>query len=114
MTTLFNGASSVAQAGGMAVLANMKPIEDIVAYYMENARLVREVVPCAYLSLPLTSRPSATYRTLDSPSKHKTPTTQYPIWLPCGGHEGAGAGHEEGCTGSGHGDSDGRLAEYAD
>jgi LL-diaminopimelate aminotransferase len=42
MSTLFNGAGSVSQAGGLAVLANMKPVEDIVKYYMENARIIRE------------------------------------------------------------------------
>jgi hypothetical protein len=31
------------QIGGIAALDNLKPVEDIVKYYMENARLVREV-----------------------------------------------------------------------
>ena len=34
---------SAGQAGGIAALDNLKPVEDIVKYYMENARLVREV-----------------------------------------------------------------------
>eukprot|EP00961_Rhodomonas_salina_P178456 2407130-Rhodomonas_salina.1 len=42
MSTLFNGASSVAQAGGLAVLDNMEPVKDIVKYYGENAKLIRE------------------------------------------------------------------------
>lgn len=46
MTTLFNGASSIAQAGGIAAmsdegLAEMKGLTD---YYLENARLIREAV----------------------------------------------------------------------
>ncbi len=40
MSTLFNGAASVSQIGGLAVLDNMGPVEDIIKYYMENARLV--------------------------------------------------------------------------
>jgi LL-diaminopimelate aminotransferase len=44
MSTIFNGASSPAQAGGLAVLANMGVVTDIVKYYMENAKLVREAL----------------------------------------------------------------------
>eukprot|EP00283_Hemiselmis_rufescens_P019901 CAMPEP_0173437880 /NCGR_PEP_ID=MMETSP1357-20121228/18671_1 /TAXON_ID=77926 /ORGANISM="Hemiselmis rufescens, Strain PCC563" /LENGTH=406 /DNA_ID=CAMNT_0014403095 /DNA_START=25 /DNA_END=1245 /DNA_ORIENTATION=- len=42
MSTVFNGAASVSQAGGLAVLDNMPAVMDIVKYYMENAKLVRE------------------------------------------------------------------------
>lgn len=42
MSTLFNGAASVSQIGGLAVLEDLKPVQDIVDYYLENARLVRE------------------------------------------------------------------------
>jgi len=44
MSTVFNGASNMAQAGGLAVLNNMGAVEEIVKYYMENARLVRETL----------------------------------------------------------------------
>jgi len=44
MSTIFNGAASPAQAGGLAVLANMGVVEDIVKYYMENAKMVRETL----------------------------------------------------------------------
>eukprot|EP00286_Rhodomonas_abbreviata_P024944 CAMPEP_0181307448 /NCGR_PEP_ID=MMETSP1101-20121128/10888_1 /TAXON_ID=46948 /ORGANISM="Rhodomonas abbreviata, Strain Caron Lab Isolate" /LENGTH=406 /DNA_ID=CAMNT_0023413671 /DNA_START=33 /DNA_END=1253 /DNA_ORIENTATION=+ len=42
MSTLFNGAGSVAQAGGLAVLDNMEEVKAIVKYYGENAKLIRE------------------------------------------------------------------------
>eukprot|EP00281_Chroomonas_sp_CCMP1168_P032327 CAMPEP_0206236452 /NCGR_PEP_ID=MMETSP0047_2-20121206/13726_1 /ASSEMBLY_ACC=CAM_ASM_000192 /TAXON_ID=195065 /ORGANISM="Chroomonas mesostigmatica_cf, Strain CCMP1168" /LENGTH=406 /DNA_ID=CAMNT_0053660795 /DNA_START=125 /DNA_END=1345 /DNA_ORIENTATION=- len=42
MSTLFNGAASVSQAGGLAVLDNMDEIDKIVKFYMENAKLIRE------------------------------------------------------------------------
>ena len=58
MSTLFNGASSVAQVGrlisfrcltrilqqgGIAALDNINQVMDIVKYYLANAKLVREV-----------------------------------------------------------------------
>lgn len=42
--TMFNGASNIAQEGGLAVLSKkgMRECQKIVDYYMENARLTRE------------------------------------------------------------------------
>lgn len=42
--TFFNGASNIAQAGGMAVLSEegLSQSRAIIAYYMENARIIRE------------------------------------------------------------------------
>jgi LL-diaminopimelate aminotransferase len=42
--TMFNGASNIAQAGGIAVLSQegQRESHTIVTYYMENARLIRE------------------------------------------------------------------------
>ena len=41
VSTIFNGASCIAQAGGLAALHSDK-IEKQVAYYMENARILKE------------------------------------------------------------------------
>ncbi len=43
-TTFFNGASNIAQRGGLAVLSEdgLKECANLVNYYMENARLIRE------------------------------------------------------------------------
>ncbi len=42
--TFFNGASNIAQAGGLAVLSEkgLAEARDLIAYYMENARIIRE------------------------------------------------------------------------
>lgn len=42
--TMFNGASNIAQEGGLAVLSKkgLKECQKIIDYYMENARLIRE------------------------------------------------------------------------
>ncbi len=42
-TTFFNGASNIAQHGGLAVLSaeGLKEVKKLVAYYMENAHLIR-------------------------------------------------------------------------
>jgi LL-diaminopimelate aminotransferase len=42
--TFFNGASNISQAGGLAVLSEQGLIEsrEVIAYYMENARIIRE------------------------------------------------------------------------
>lgn len=42
--TFFNGASNIAQAGGIAVLSTDGLVQSrqIIAYYMENARIIRE------------------------------------------------------------------------
>ncbi len=43
MTTVFNGASNIAQAGGLAALerVGMKEMHETISYYMENARIIR-------------------------------------------------------------------------
>ncbi len=42
--TFFNGASNISQAGGLAVLSEQGLLEcrQVIAYYMENARIIRE------------------------------------------------------------------------
>lgn len=40
MSTLFNGAGSVAQAGAVAVLNNLDTAQETVQYYMENAAII--------------------------------------------------------------------------
>jgi LL-diaminopimelate aminotransferase len=44
--TFFNGASNIAQAGGIAVLSAQGLVQcrSIIAYYMENARIIREAL----------------------------------------------------------------------
>ncbi len=46
MTTLFNGASNVAQAGGLAALdeQGLKDMTSQVDYYLENGRLIKETL----------------------------------------------------------------------
>ncbi|MCR5607215.1 MAG: LL-diaminopimelate aminotransferase [Treponema sp.] len=46
MTTLFNGASNIAQAGGLAALDDegLKEMKGLVDYYLENARLIKSVL----------------------------------------------------------------------
>jgi len=46
MTTAFNGASNIVQEGGLAILdeEGMKEIEELMKYYLENAKLLREMV----------------------------------------------------------------------
>ncbi|MCF7944112.1 MAG: LL-diaminopimelate aminotransferase [Spirochaetia bacterium] len=43
-TTFFNGASNIVQRGGMAVLSEegLKESRQLIEYYMENARIIRE------------------------------------------------------------------------
>jgi len=43
-TTFFNGASNIAQRGGLAVLSpdGQRECQAVIKYYMENARLIRE------------------------------------------------------------------------
>ncbi len=43
-TTLFNGASNIVQAGGVAALSNegQRECREVIAYYMNNARMIRE------------------------------------------------------------------------
>lgn len=44
MTTAFNGASNIVQAGGLACLdpEGQKEINDLIDYYLENAKILRE------------------------------------------------------------------------
>ena len=46
MTTLFNGASNIAQAGGLAALDEVgrKETKQLVDYYLENAKLMQEAL----------------------------------------------------------------------
>ena len=46
MTTLFNGASNVAQAGGLACLEDegLKAMKDVIDYYLENARKIQKTL----------------------------------------------------------------------
>ncbi len=43
-TTFFNGASNIAQCGGIAVLSDqgLKESAELIGYYMENARVIRD------------------------------------------------------------------------
>ncbi len=46
MTTLFNGASNISQAGGLASLdaTGLREMKKIVSYYMENAKIIRSTL----------------------------------------------------------------------
>ena len=46
MTTAFNGASNIVQAGGLACLdpEGQKEISDLIDYYLENAKILRETM----------------------------------------------------------------------
>ncbi|MEW6710915.1 MAG: LL-diaminopimelate aminotransferase [Candidatus Riflebacteria bacterium] len=46
MTTIFNGASNIAQFGGMASLdeEGLREMREIIAYYMKNARLIKKTL----------------------------------------------------------------------
>ncbi|MCR5290647.1 MAG: LL-diaminopimelate aminotransferase [Treponema sp.] len=46
MTTLFNGASNIAQQGGLAALDDegQKEMRSLIDYYLENARVIRETL----------------------------------------------------------------------
>ena len=46
MTTAFNGASNIVQAGGMACLDDegLKEIDTLIDYYLENAKILRETM----------------------------------------------------------------------
>lgn len=45
-STIFNGASNIAQAGGLASLdpAGLAETQETIAYYMENARIIRDAL----------------------------------------------------------------------
>jgi len=46
MTTAFNGASNIVQAGGMACLDDegLKEIDELIDYYLENAQILKETM----------------------------------------------------------------------
>ncbi len=46
MTTIFNGASNIAQAGGLAALdeTGLEEMKGLVNYYLENVRLIKEAL----------------------------------------------------------------------
>lgn len=46
MSTCFNGASNIAQAGGMAILSpeGQKEVEDLIDYYLGNAAMLKETM----------------------------------------------------------------------
>lgn len=52
-TTMFNGASNIAQEGGLAVLSaeGQRQTHKQVAYYMENARIIREGLGSARMTI---------------------------------------------------------------
>ncbi|MDO8552983.1 MAG: LL-diaminopimelate aminotransferase [bacterium] len=52
-TTMFNGASNIAQEGGLAVLSpkGQRETHEQVAYYMENARIIREGLSAAKMTI---------------------------------------------------------------
>ncbi|KAJ1460856.1 aspartate aminotransferase [Pelagophyceae sp. CCMP2097] len=71
MTTCFNGASNIVQAGGMACLTDegLKEIDTLIEYYLGNAQILRELaddlglrcfggVDAPYIFLDLEGRPS--------------------------------------------------------
>jgi LL-diaminopimelate aminotransferase len=49
MTTIFNGASNIAQVGALAALdgEGLKEMKETVAFYMENARIIKEGLDAA-------------------------------------------------------------------
>jgi LL-diaminopimelate aminotransferase len=60
MTTVFNGASNVAQAGGAACLgdAGWAEMLELVAFYKENAAILRGTFQVSYIENVLTNRPT--------------------------------------------------------
>ncbi|MBW6463527.1 MAG: LL-diaminopimelate aminotransferase [Firmicutes bacterium] len=68
-TTFFNGASNIAQKGGLAVLseAGQKECADLIAYYMENARIIRESLHS--MGLKVYGGVNAPYLWLKTPGK---------------------------------------------
>ncbi|MEZ5314610.1 MAG: LL-diaminopimelate aminotransferase [Chlamydiales bacterium] len=44
VTTFFNGASNIAQAGGLAALNYPQEIQKLSDYYLENARLIKQAI----------------------------------------------------------------------
>lgn len=41
-STLFNGASNIAQTGGVAALSHLESLTQLASYYLENAKILRE------------------------------------------------------------------------
>ncbi|MDW7738451.1 MAG: LL-diaminopimelate aminotransferase [Bacillota bacterium] len=67
-TTFFNGASNIAQYGGLAVLSDQgfKECRQLIAYYMKNARLIREGLQA--LSLTVYGGENAPYLWVKTPN----------------------------------------------
>ena len=65
--TFFNGASNIAQAGGMAALTEkgLAECREVIAYYMNNARIIREGL--LQLGLEVTGGDNAPYLWVKSP-----------------------------------------------
>lgn len=68
-TTMFNGASNIAQEGGLAVLSTkgLKECQKIVKYYMENAWLIRNTLK--KMDFSVFGGENAPYIWLKTPSK---------------------------------------------
>ncbi len=66
--TFFNGASNIAQGGGLAVLSpeGLKQSREVVNYYMENARIIREGL--LSLGLKVYGGDNAPYLWVETPS----------------------------------------------
>ncbi|MGI6433593.1 MAG: LL-diaminopimelate aminotransferase [Sphaerochaetaceae bacterium] len=70
--TFFNGASNIVQAGGLAALSEkgMDESRQIIAYYMENARLIKEALTA--LGLRVYGGGNAPYLWVKTPHKLKS------------------------------------------
>lgn len=46
ISTIFNGASNISQAGGMAVLSEegLQQVEELIQYYLKNAKLIKQAL----------------------------------------------------------------------
>ena len=66
-TTFFNGASNLSQAGGMVVLsqAGKKSIQELVEYYMKNAKILKKT--CEELGLEVYGGTNAPYVWIKTP-----------------------------------------------
>ncbi len=67
-STFFNGASNIAQSGGVAALseAGQRESRELVAYYMENARIIRAAL--RELGLEVTGGDNAPYLWVKTPA----------------------------------------------
>lgn len=68
--TYFNGASNIVQAGGLATLSDegKKQTDELVSYYMENARIILECL--ASLGLTVFGGENAPYVWMKTPAGH--------------------------------------------